>query len=250
MMIFNHLEIKCLPHINHQNHGNHSVYLMTKLRLLSVQFDTPIDPWELPAFRGAVAAKAGLEHDMFHNHDNESGGFHYRLPLIQYKQDRGLPMLVCLNEGIEELHHFFSQPDWTVNLNGRKAPVRIHKLDVKQYTLGAWDKTFRYHLRDWIGLRDENYGQYTRLDGVVERLSHLQKVLQNQLVALLQQLDCTPETEIQVKIQQVQRERWVTFKGVKVLAFSLEFTANVALPNYIGLGKGCSMGWGVLKGLR
>jgi hypothetical protein len=224
--------------------------LMTKLRLLSVQFDTPIDPWELPAFRGAVAAKAGLEHDMFHNHDNETGGFHYRLPLIQYKQDRGLPMLVCLNEGIEELHHFFSQPDWTVILNGRKAPVRIHKLDVKQYTLGAWDKTFRYHLRDWIGLRDENYGQYTRLDGAVERLSHLQNVLQKQLDALLQQLDCTPERPVEVKIQQVQRERWVSFKGVKVLAFSLEFTANVALPNYIGLGKGCSMGWGVVKGLR
>ena len=223
---------------------------MTKLRLLSVQFDTPIDPWELPAFRGAVSAKAGLEHDLFHNHDNETGGFHYRLPLIQYKQDHGKPMLVCLNEGIEELHHFFSQPDWTLNLKGREASVRIQKLDVKQYTLGAWDKTFHYHLRDWIGLRDENYGVYTKLNGLVERLSHLERILQNQLVALLQQLDCTPEQEIKVKIQQVQRERWVSFKGVKVLAFSLEFSANVALPSYIGLGKGCSMGWGVLKGLK
>lgn len=223
---------------------------MTKLRLLSVQFDTPIDPWELPAFRGAVAAKAGYQNDLFHNHDNESGGFHYRLPLIQYKQDHGLPMLVCLNEGIEELHHFFSQPDWTLDLKGRQAPVRIHKLDVKQYNLGAWDKTFRYHLRDWIGLRDENYGAYTRLDGMLERVAHLQRVLQNQLVALLRQLDCEPQQEVQVKIQNVQRERWVEFKKVKVLAFSLEFTANVALPNFIGLGKGCSMGWGVLKGLK
>lgn len=222
---------------------------MTKLRLLSVQFDTPIDPWELPAFRGAVAAKAGIQHDLFHNHDNESGGYHYRLPLIQYKQDRGLPMLVCLNEGIEELHHFFSEPDWTLDLKGRKAPVRIHKLDVKQYTLGAWDKTFRYHLRDWIALRDENYGAYTRLDGALERLAHLQKTLQNQLVGLLNQLNCTPEREVQVRIQTVHRERWVSFKGVKVLAFSLEFSANVALPAYIGLGKGASMGWGVVKGL-
>jgi hypothetical protein len=55
---------------------------------------------------------------------------------------------------------------------------------------------------------------------------------------------------VEVKIQQVQRERWVDFKKVKVLAFSLEFTANVALPNYIGMGKGCSLGWGVVKGLR
>ncbi|MFN0037553.1 MAG: CRISPR-associated endonuclease Cas6, partial [Saprospiraceae bacterium] len=62
--------------------------------------------------------------------------------------------------------------------------------------------------------------------------------------------DCEPEQAVQVKIQQVQRERWVSFKGVKVLAFSLEFSANVALPSFIGLGKGCSVGWGVVKGLR
>lgn len=223
---------------------------MTKLRLLSVQFDTPIDPWELPAFRGAVAAKAGYENEMFHNHQHETGGFHYRLPLIQYKQERGRPMLVCLNEGIEELHHFFSQPDWTLNLKGRHAPVRIHKLDVKHFTLGAWENSFRYHIRDWIGLRDENYGIYTRLDGQVERLAHLQRILQNQLVSLLHQLDCTPEKPVEVKIQRLQRERWVEFKRVKVMAFSMEFMANVALPDYIGLGKGCSMGWGVVKGLH
>ncbi|MCB0573045.1 MAG: hypothetical protein KDC61_00560, partial [Saprospiraceae bacterium] len=45
-------------------------------------------------------------------------------------------------------------------------------------------------------------------------------------------------------------ERWIGYKGVKVLAFSLEFSCNVALPDYIGLGKGCSSGWGVLKRLK
>ena len=220
-----------------------------QLRLLSVAFDTPIEPWELSAFRGAVARKAGWEHEMFHNHDNESGGFHYRMPLIQYKQDHGRPMLVCLNEGIEELHHFFSQPDWILELNGRSAPIRIAKLDVKQYRLGVWDKTFRYHIRNWIGLRDDSYVVYTRLDGVVEKLYHLEKVLQNQLVFLLEQLGCTPDRPVVVKIQQVKDERWVSFKKIKVLAFSLEFTANVMVPDYVGLGKGVSVGWGVVKGL-
>lgn len=222
-----------------------------QVRLLSVAFDTPIQPWELPAFRGAIALKAGWEHDMFHNHDNENGGFHYRLPLIQYKQDHGRPMLVCLNEGIEELQHFFSQPEWNLELNGREAPIRIAKLDVKQYRLGVTDKSFRYHIRNWIGLRDDNYGIYTRLDGVVEKLYHLERVLQNQLISLLDQLGCPadPENPVVVKIQQLKDERWVSFKKVKVLAFSLEFTANVVLPDYVGLGKGVSVGWGVVKGL-
>lgn len=223
---------------------------MKKLRILSVTFDTPIAPWELRAFRGAVAAKAGYQHEYFHNHDNESGGFHYRLPLIQYKQDHGRPMLVCLNEGIEELHHFFSQPDWTLDLNGRNAPVRIQKLDVKQFQLGVREKPYRYHIRQWIGLNEDNYGTYSRLTGIVERLFLLEKVLQNQVVNLLKQLDCTPEEPVNVKLLQLKDERWVSFKGVKVLAFSMEFETNVLLPDYVGLGKGCSSGWGVVKGLR
>lgn len=231
--------------------------MQNKFRLLTVSFDTPIQPWELPAFRGAIAEKAGYEHDLFHNHDNEKGGYHYRLPLIQYKQDHGHPMLVCLNEGIEELHHFFSQPDWTLSLNGRPAPVRIRKLNVQQFSLGIHERPLRYHIRQWIALNEDNYATYIRLSGAVERLALLQQILQNQLVGLLFQLGYAapednddPAQRVTVRIQQLKEERWVDYKRVKMLAFSLEFTCNVALPDYVGLGKGCSTGWGVVKGLR
>lgn len=223
---------------------------MHPLRILSVSFDTPIEPWELRAFRGAVARKAGWEHDLFHNHNNDTGGFHYRLPLIQYKQDHGKPMLVCLNEGIEELHHFFSQPDWTLDLNGRTAPVRIARLDVKQYKLNVWETPLRYHIRHWIGLNEDNYATYTRLDGMVERLYLLEKILQNQIVGLLYQLGHDPERPVQVKLIEKKDERWVTYKGIKMLAFSLEFSCNVSLPDWIGIGKGCSSGWGVIRNIR
>lgn len=222
------------------------------MRFLNVLFDTPISPWELPAFRGAVAAKAGHEYDLFHNHDAETGGYHYRLPLIQYKQDHGYPMLVCLNEGIEEVHHFFAQPDWTLSLNGREAPVRIRRLDVRQFDLALREQPVRYHLRQWIGLRDEHYGIYTRLDGMVARLGYLQLTLHKQIVALLEQLEVGEDTiaGLQVTLQTIQSEKWVSYKNVKMLAFSLEFSANILLPDYIGLGKGCSVGWGVLKKLK
>ncbi|MCK6692498.1 MAG: hypothetical protein L6Q97_10390 [Thermoanaerobaculia bacterium] len=222
----------------------------TKLRVLSVVFDTPIEPWELRAFRGAVARKAGWEHELFHNHNNDTGGFHYRRPLIQYKQDHGKPMLVCLNEGIEELHHFFSQPDWTLDLNGRTTPVRIARLDVKQFTLNVWEKPFRYHIRHWIALNEENYAVWTRLEGMVERLALLEKILLNQIVSLLHQLGYHPERPVEVKLLSQKDERWISYKSVKMLAFSLEFSCNVALPDNLGIGKGCSSGWGVVKRLK
>jgi hypothetical protein len=29
----------------------------------------------------------------------------------------------------------------------------------------------------------------------------------------------------------------------------MEFSCNVSLPDYLGIGKGCSVGWGVIKGI-
>ena len=60
---------------------------MKRLRILQVSFDSNLQPYQLPAFRGAIARKVGIEHEWFHNHDNENGGFHNRYPLIQYKLD-------------------------------------------------------------------------------------------------------------------------------------------------------------------
>ncbi len=219
------------------------------LRLLSVQFDTPLEPWELAAFRGAVARKAGIEHELFHNHNNTDGGFHYRHPLIQYKQEHGKPMLVCLNEGIEELQHFFSQPDWTLRLNGKTTPVRIAKLDVKQLELTTSTHTRRYHIRNWIALNDDNYPLYHQQNTLLEKIFFLQNILKNQIVDLLHQLNVEPEIQVQVHISNLKTENWVTYKHVKMRAFSLEFSSNVLLPDYLGLGKGCSVGWGVVKGV-
>jgi CRISPR/Cas system endoribonuclease Cas6 (RAMP superfamily) len=37
------------------------------------------------------------------------------------------------------------------------------------------------------------------------------------------------------------------FKGRKVLTFCVNFKTNVSLPDYVGLGKGSSVGFGVVK---
>jgi hypothetical protein len=52
-----------------------------KLRFLRVRFDGELAAHEVPAFRGAMAQKAGLEHSLFHNHTSE--GYRYGYPLIR-----------------------------------------------------------------------------------------------------------------------------------------------------------------------
>ena len=56
---------------------------MEKLKFLRVQFDTEIAPYEIPAFRGAIASKVGRDSVLYHNHLDDKT-FRYGYPLIQY----------------------------------------------------------------------------------------------------------------------------------------------------------------------
>ena len=216
-----------------------------KVRLLKLQFEESIEPWEIRPLRSAIAEKAGIQHELFHNHDNANGGFHYRYPLIQYKFSRSKPLLICLNEGVEAMQFFFSRPDWTLELNGRPFPMRISYLGVKEHYLAVLEEPRRYHIRHWVGLKDENYQTYRRLDGLMERVALLEQMLKGHLLSFCDGCGFKPEKRVEAKIHELKDERWIRFKDTKLLGFSLTFSTNLLVPDYIGLGKGSSR----LKGI-
>ena len=225
---------------------------MKKLRILAVSFDTNIQPYQLPAFRGAIAAKVGWEHDWFHNHDNENGGTFNRYPLIQYKLDtyqgQMRPMLLCLDNAIEEAHHFFSQPDWTVDLRSDTHNLKIAKLNINQYTLNTWQRPFSYRIHKWQAMNADNYKKYQLLRGIVERTSFLETLLKNQILSFAKGVEWDLTEDFTVKLLSMPKEEWVQYKQrQKTLVFTLDFEANVSLPDFIGLGKGASRGLGVVR---
>ena len=74
---------------------------MKKLRVLDIEFENEIQPWEVPAFRGAVIESAGRKNILFHNHKRDK--FVYSYPLIQYKRIGKKPHLVCIDDGVDEI---------------------------------------------------------------------------------------------------------------------------------------------------
>jgi len=224
------------------------------MRLLTISFNTLIRPWEVPIFRSAVAKKVGLEHDLYHNHNNQNGmdtaEYHHRYPLIQYKQHQGRPMLLCLEAGVDALQHLFEQPDLSIDMAGTSRPLRVGRLDMRHHDFDNGGEERAYHLRDWLALNEENYANYTQCKGKVAEIRLLEKILQNQLVALCYAFGQTPPEALEVCIQDLREPRWIDYKDVKIRCFSIEFSARINLPNYLGLGKGASTGWGVLRRLR
>jgi hypothetical protein len=216
-----------------------------KLKYLRVEFEGDIRPHEIPAFRGAVVDKVGLEHDMFHNHD-KTAGFIYRYPLIQYKTIRKQASLLCIDFGVEEIHHFFQNKDWSLEISGRKLDMNITRLDMQQYNLQAWDKLFHYNIRNWIALSQESYRDYQAFENLADRVRFLETKLVGNILSFAKGVDWQVDKQIEAHIKELKEPRWVSLKGKKVLGFNLDFTSNVFLPNYIGLGKSVSLGYGTV----
>lgn len=216
-----------------------------KLKYLKVAFNDEIKPHEIPAFRSAIIEKVGRKQDVFHNHST-SNGYIYRYPLVQYKVIRRKPALLCIDHAVDEIHYFFQRKDWSIDISGRKLPMNISSLDMKQFNLQAWNKLFHYNIRNWIALSQHSYHDYQKIENLTDRLHFLETKLVGNILSFAKGVEWKVEEEIKIKITNLLEPNWVSLKGKKMLGFHLDFSCNVFLPNFIGLGKSVSLGYGTV----
>lgn len=219
---------------------------LKKIRILNVQFDTEIKAYEIPAFRGAIIKKVGQENVLFHNHLNDSQ-FLYRYPQIQYKQINRKPTIVCIDYGVDEIHKFFEQRDWSLNISGRTLDMKISDLRLNEFTMQVWDKKWNYSIINWIALNQENYKKYMQIESLAEKIEQLENLLIANIMSFAKGIQWTIEKPVELKIKEIKRTKPVKLKQKRVLAFDVDFNTNVFLPNYIGLGKSVSLGFGTVR---
>jgi hypothetical protein len=222
---------------------------LKKIRLLTVVFDTEIAGHEIPAFRGAVIEKVGGDNILFHNH-LEGKQFLYKYPLIQYKRMGRKPALICIDYGVDEIHKFFEKKDWNLKISDRWLEMKIDKLQMNQFVMQVWDKTFNYSISNWIALNQENHIKYQELEAMTARIEFLERTLKANILSFAKGIDWTVDKEILLSIKDIRRTRSAKVKGKYLVGFDLDFTTNVFLPNFIGLGKSVSLGYGVVSQKR
>jgi len=219
---------------------------MKKIKILTVTFDTEIKDFELPAFRGAIIDKVGRNNILFHNHLDDDK-FLYKYPLIQYKTIGRKPAIQCIDVGVDEIHKFFEKSNWDLKISGRVLDMKIDRLDLNQFTMQVWDKTFDYTISNWIALNKQNYQAYITFESLVEKISLLEKILTANILAFAKGIEWTVDKPIVVKIINMNETRGVKIKGQSILGFNVTFCTNVFIPKFIGLGKSVSLGYGVVS---
>lgn len=215
------------------------------IRLLTVTFNFGLKFNEVSLFRGAVIKTTKGKNNLFHNHSQT--GTIYRYPLIQYKRLNKKAALLCIEEGIEGIQDFFTATNWLLDIGDRQQPVKVENLRVRQHRIGVWERKFHYTMKRWLPLNQENYRKYHSLEDFGQKLALLEKILLANILSFLQGINLYVEEKIEVKIKHILNQRLENYKGQEMEAFTLRFETNISLPNFIGLGKGSSSGFGTLN---
>lgn len=221
--------------------------MVKKIRVLTVIFDSEIKPYEIPALRGAIVEKVGKENIIFHNHLKNA--FLYRYPLIQYKHISGKPALVCIEYGVDEIHKFFEKPDWSVKVGDKWLNMKIYRLLMNQFNMQVWETLFHYQVHNWVALNQDNYKRYIQIENEKEKIVLLERMLIGNIISFAKGIEWNIEKKIMLSITSPLKSATVSLKGQKVFGFNVSFKTNVFLPNYIGLGKSVSLGFGMVKQL-
>ena len=219
-----------------------------KIPYLIIRFKNPLAIYEVPAFRGAVMDKVPANLTLFHNHIADK--FRYSYPLIQYKRINGSAAIVCVGEGTEEIASFFSNQNYEMEISGRKETFEIESVVANQWLLQVWESDFQYTIRKWLPFSETNYAKYQQLQGIKEKVELLESILTGNMLSLCKGFGIQVDKRIRCRIVKVENECLYKYKGVRMQGMDVVFQTNISLADFVGLGKGVSIGHGVVKRMK
>lgn len=218
-----------------------------KLKITKIQFpEIQLKTRDAHKLRGYFGELFKEHSPLLHNH-YQDGSLRYRYPQIQYKIINKTPNLIGLEEGADLLTQLFLKIK-EVNINGKTYPVHTKNISQQQIEIGYSNGLHEYKFETlWMGLNQKNYSKFVSHQSVKEKDDMLNAILTGHILGFFKTFGVAlkPEERIMVKHQLTQKS--TNFKGQKMLAFTGSFICNAKLPDFAGLGKSTSRGFGTIK---
>ncbi len=195
-----------------------------------------------PELRGFFATRFN-EYVLLHQHNVDK--FIYRYPLVPYKMINGAPVVIGINDGAEVLKQIYDKYD-EIKLGEEVYEIVEKSIAVKDQEFGISDKFHSYELiTPWLALNQENYMKYYGLKNKDERHELMRKTLIANLLSMSKSLDYQVPGEIKCDVR--VRARKSRLKDVNIMTFIGGFCANFLIPDYLGIGKSVSRGFGAVR---
>lgn len=212
------------------------------IKICNVKFkDMKLKAKHAEKFRGYIAGKY-IDNNILHNHDNDK--FIYRYPLVQYKVIDGMPILIGINEGADITARIGINDDEFI-IEGEKFDAFQKEINKFDYEFGVTDDYVEYEIKSpWISLNQNNIERYNH-SNEMEKEEMLKKILIGNIISMSKGMNYTVDKKINAWINLKETE--VRLKGIRHVAFLGNIKVNFNIPDYFGIGKSVSRGFGTLQ---
>ncbi|MEW6118351.1 MAG: CRISPR-associated endonuclease Cas6 [Nitrospirota bacterium] len=193
--------------------------------------------------RGFFADKFG-EYTLIHQHltDNK---LLYKSPLIQYKIFNGKPFVLGINEGADVIQEIYEDIDY-LKIGRSEYQIKEKHIILKTDYFRATGKAIPYSfLTSWLALNEKNYQKYQRMGTWAERKELLESILVGNVISMSKSLGYTVPEPIKANIISLKAVQ-TRLKGTPMLGFLGTFSVNFEIPDYWGIGKSVSRGFGTI----
>jgi hypothetical protein len=208
---------------------------------LTIEPEDPIR-FSVEEFRSALAVQLA---DHTHRHPPSPAAFVHRYPVLQVKRVRDTLMILGISQGASFLHDVTH--DLPV-LGTGTSPCRITSRDkgIRQESFGTCASSTVYEFQTpWLALNQQNAGKFYDLKGKPARDAFMQSLLTSQLNSFAKSLDypitiaITGTAKLRFLRERVDKENRIVFLG--------KFRTNLSIPDYFGMGRDVSLGYGTIK---
>lgn len=210
-----------------------------------VTFKTNIFVKESAAKLRGCIANHYRDISQFHHHNGKK--FEYSHPLIQYRIIDGRPMVIGLREGSILLQLIDNFSELKLGINAYQVLETLRKTIPVEIGFNTEQITYHF-LTPWLALNEKNYEQYQKLGSWQKRKTLLEKILIGNIISMSKSLGYTVSEPIKVSIDNL-KEVPTSLKGTPMLGFLGNFSVNFEIPDYWGIGKSVSRGFGTVKRL-
>ena len=202
--------------------------------VLDFDSDYKVTPIKLRGFLAHLFANISE----FHHHSENS--YHY--PLIQYKKIENKLAIIGIKEFAEIIFQNMSELNH-ITTETQKIPLNNIEIKSSLYIIELVHTKYKF-LSPWIALNKRNYAKFKELKSS-EKKSFLEKILVGNILSMLKGFEIFINYKIIVSITKF-RSIPVTAHKNKFAGMYAEFECNTTLPEYLGLGKSVTKGFGVI----